>query len=165
MARRLSELARTFLNNEARARAELTVPLLVLETTPTDRQDDLLLATSPSLSSRQVSGEGTAFLLQKSASNAFPMGITIGRTTNNDVVLADNSVSRFHAWFQHDPRNGWRCVDADSRGGTFVDGERLQPQRQVQLPEVARLRFGGLELFYFEPAEFFEYLQGHLRPR
>ena len=165
MARRLSELARNFLKDEAKARAELTTPILVLEGTPTDTQDEMLLATSPVLPSmRKLSGEGTAFLLQKRASNAFPMGITVGRTENNDIVLSDNTVSRFHAWFQQDRKLGWTCADADSRGGTWLDGEKLKPQTATALPKMARLRFAGLELFYFEPSTFFEYLQGHLRP-
>src|SRR5512132_4168026 len=29
--------------------------------------------------------------------NLFPLGITVGRTENNDVVLKDEQISRFHA--------------------------------------------------------------------
>ena len=115
---------------------------------------------------RPVSGEGLLFPLEKDSAkaNAFSMGITVGRTENNDIVLEDNSVSRFHAYFQQDSNQGWKLFDADSSLGTWVGPLKLVPKRPHPLPEMARLRFGNLELFYFMPDRFFEYLQGHLRP-
>lgn len=51
--------------------------------------------------------------------NAFPH-ISVGRTRNNDVVLMDATVSKFHAFF----REQGAChvlADGGSRNGTFVD--------------------------------------------
>src|SRR5689334_10029496 len=42
-------------------------------------------------------GEPIVFPVVKNQENAFGRGITVGRTGNNDVVLDDGTVSRFHA--------------------------------------------------------------------
>ena len=48
--------------------------------------------------------------LAKKPGASFPDRITIGRTANNDVVIADHSVSRLHAYVQRDGdgRGWWR---------------------------------------------------------
>ena len=48
---------------------------------------------------------------------------TIGRSPEADVPVADPRVSRTHVHLEVD-RGGWRAVDADSRNGMFVDGQR-----------------------------------------
>lgn len=162
----LSSLARMFLSNEAAARREIVVPVLVHETPPLDDEEELLLGTA--IVTREVdvgrSGEGLAFLIEKRQVNAFPMGVTVGRTENNDVCLTDNTVSRFHGWFQQSPSGDWLYFDANSKIGTWVNGERLASGAPFAMPAVARIRFGTLELFYLTPESLFEYLQGHLRP-
>lgn len=160
----LSHITRRFLVDPDAARRDLVTPVLVLEAPPLDLQDDLLLGTEVGAHDRPRAGEGMLFRVDKRTTNAFPMGVAVGRTENNDIVLADNSVSRFHAWFQKDRNGQWSLTDADSTGGTFVGGNRLQPQKPMVLSDHARVRFGGIELFFFLPASFFEYLQGHVRP-
>jgi hypothetical protein len=162
----LSTIARRFLTDEEGARRDHQQPLLVLEAPPEDRQEALYFATGAGKRERPRSGEGIVYVLEKAPGkpNAFAMGVTVGRTENNDVVLEDNSVSRFHAYFQKDPSGGWRLVDAESTCGTFVGLLRLTAKQPFKLPPMARVRFGELELFYFEPEVFFQYLQGHVRP-
>src|SRR5512143_2054709 len=48
---------------------------------------------------------------------------TIGRSPEADVPVADPRVSRAHVHLEVD-RGAWRAVDADSRNGMFVDGQR-----------------------------------------
>ena len=48
---------------------------------------------------------------------------TIGRSPEADVPVADPRVSRAHVRLEVD-RGEWRAVDADSRNGMFVDGQR-----------------------------------------
>ncbi|MSP59117.1 MAG: FHA domain-containing protein [Myxococcales bacterium] len=56
----------------------------------------------------------------------FPSMITIGRTMNNDVVVRDVSVSKFHAFFRLGPqRDQLDLFDAGSRNGTWIAGRRL----------------------------------------
>jgi serine/threonine protein kinase len=60
--------------------------------------------------------------------------ITIGRAPDNDIVLSSLDVSRHHARLEK-VGGGWRIVDVDSRGGTFNDGHKLDPQKpELWLP-------------------------------
>lgn len=107
--------------------------------------------------------EALVFRLRKVKDNAFQRGITVGRTANNDVVLDHGSISRFHAWFTHEPRDGVRLVDADSKNGTWVDGERLVPKRPFDLGPREKVRFGKVEVLFLEPGAFWDELQSRLR--
>jgi len=49
---------------------------------------------------------------------------TIGRATDNDIVLADSSVSRHHAAIES-RGGGFQMRDLGSQNGTFVRGERV----------------------------------------
>ncbi len=158
----VSELARRFHFDETRERAELTMPMLVWEKPPSDKHSSLLLGTSAEQShGRPISEQALAFKLEKGKAMAFPMGITVGRAENNDIILEDHSVSRFHAFFQQDlATKAWKLVDAESKVGTWAGPLRLAPSQPQRLQPTTKLRFGALELTYLEPATFFEYLQG-----
>lgn len=52
--------------------------------------------------------------------------ISLGRTTNNDVVLVDNTISKVHAFLHRDWQGtGTAISDAQSHNGTFVEGARV----------------------------------------
>ncbi len=59
---------------------------------------------------------------------SFPIQVgketTIGRSLDNDIVLADSSVSRHHAAIASG-NGGFRLRDLGSQNGTFVRGERI----------------------------------------
>lgn len=77
--------------------------------------------------------------------NAFAMGVTIGRTDNNDITFHDNSVSRFHAYLQHDGRGGgWKLFDAESRNGSFVEGTRLSKGVGMAVADGSRIKLGDV---------------------
>jgi pSer/pThr/pTyr-binding forkhead associated (FHA) protein len=64
---------------------------------------------------------------------------SIGRTTGNDIIIPDLTVSRQHALLRFE--NGhWVVEDKNSANGTFVNGARIRwPQ---PLNEGDQIRFG-----------------------
>jgi hypothetical protein len=75
----------------------------------------------------------------------------IGRQGDNDIVLDDASVSRYHALVCRDADGFW-IEDTGSSRGVYVDGERVRGQ--VALSAGAAVRIGGVELrFVAEGAE------------
>ncbi len=67
--------------------------------------------------------------------------LTIGSHQGNGLVLADPTVSRFHARIELDP-SGHLLTDLDSTNGTFIDGMRVHA---AWLPPRARLTLGDVE--------------------
>lgn len=53
---------------------------------------------------------------------------TIGRASDNDIVLADLRVSRYHAELGHGDA-GYELRDLESHNGTFVNGQRMTQAR------------------------------------
>ncbi|BAR07459.1 FHA domain-containing protein [Scardovia inopinata] len=68
--------------------------------------------------------------------------ITLGRASDNVVVLNDEFVSSHHARVYVDPTTGtWAIEDLGSTNGTVVDGQRLS--HSVPLPAGVPVRIGG----------------------
>lgn len=127
---------------------------MLLWNSPTEMAEDFLLGTLAADPNSVQAGQSVLFELVKgkSSQNAFPLGITVGRTENNDIFFPDNSVSRFHAWFQRSPSGEWQVVDAESRNGTFVAGERLPPRGSAGLKDGDELRFGDVRVTFLPPS-------------
>jgi hypothetical protein len=159
----LSSFGRELVLDERAFRERYTTPFLVWEA-PRVEAEEVLFSTQVSGPLSRPGGlQSLGFALKKggAASNAFTMGITVGRTENNDVHIPDNSVSRFHAYFQQDAKGGpgWRLVDAESKNGTFVDDERLAGNGSRNLTDGVCVRFGNVSLRFLLPEAFVEYLR------
>ncbi|MBZ4371812.1 FHA domain-containing protein [Corallococcus interemptor] len=109
--------------------------------------------------------EPVVFPLLKCRGNAFGRGITVGRTGNNDVVLDDGSVSRFHAWFSRDAGDtGFLLTDAGSKNGSYVTGSRLLARKPMAVEDGMRLRFGQVEVSFYTAGGFARLLAVRLQP-
>ena len=73
----------------------------------------------------------------------FPSMIMLGRTLNNDIVVGDTSISKFHAFFRVGP-GSIDVADAGSRNGTFVGDKRLVPKQMERLKPGDHVRFARL---------------------
>jgi hypothetical protein len=91
--------------------------------------------------------------------STFPSMITIGRTDNNDLVVPDEQVSKFHAFFRL-VGDRVEVSDAGSRNGTFVAGRRLEA-RGASMPVGVRgqLAFGAIEFQLFDARGCWEWLR------
>jgi hypothetical protein len=81
--------------------------------------------------------------------------VTVGRTSNNDMVVPDVSVSRFHAYLKQGEEGVFQVQDANSTNGTTVNGTSVPSQGQgpaAALKSGDTLRFGQVE-FTFLSAE------------
>ena len=69
------------------------------------------------------SGGLCVYAIAKSDRAPFSHFIAAGRTRNNDVVVLDVSVSKFHALFKKDANDVYSVQDAGSRNGTAIAGK------------------------------------------
>jgi ABC-type multidrug transport system ATPase subunit len=51
--------------------------------------------------------------------------LRIGRAADNDVVVSDLSVSRYHAQLRRTARGSFEVADLESHNGTFLNGQRI----------------------------------------
>lgn len=156
MGERLTRLLDQPANRATFARSQ--APVLVWEAAPRERTSpELLWVTNPRIRIDRPSNDPLVYRVQKSASksNAFGLGVTLGRAANNDIVVDDPSVSRFHAYLQLDGHSHvWHVVDAESSAGTFVGGSRLPPRRPAPLADGCVFTVGHVHLKFLTPESF-----------
>ena len=97
--------------------------------------------------------------LVKKPGASFVDRITIGRTANNDVVIADTSISRLHAYIKR-VGTGWVIADAGSKNGSWLKGAVLEPRKEQPLPSRAVLRFGDVDVTFYLAEDLFAALGG-----
>ena len=91
--------------------------------------------------------------------NAFGIMITMGRASNNDLVIPNQKISKFHAYFRQ-MGSSWRISDANSRNGTFLDGVEVPKEQGSEIQNGARIKLAKtVELIFYTPAGLFERLQ------
>ena len=101
-----------------------------------------------------------ALAISKNAENAFPH-ITIGRTANNDIVITDATVSKFHAYLQSDAGSDEYVVyDAGSKNGCFLNDVPV-PEKSagdpLPLGRKATLRVGSVPLTFVRISDLHEF--------
>lgn len=80
---------------------------------------------------------------------AFPSMITIGRTSNHDIVISDVLVSKFHAFIRVvDGR--FELLDAGSSNGTWLGEQRLRKRDPQALAFGDTVRFGRLKFHFLD---------------
>lgn len=100
------------------------------------------------------------FPLAKKPGASFPDRITIGRTPNNDVAIADASVSRLHAYVRARSSGGWVVADAGSKNGSWLGDAALEPRREVALAPGSVIRLGDVALTFYPSEDLFDLLGG-----
>ena len=69
--------------------------------------------------------------------------VTVGRSRECDVVVGEETVSRFHAELRHGDGNEWTVRDLDSLNGTWLNGARV---REARVCRGDVLCLGGLRM-------------------
>jgi pSer/pThr/pTyr-binding forkhead associated (FHA) protein len=74
--------------------------------------------------------------------------VAIGRTDENDVTIADVSVSRHHGRLKRHDDGGYTLSDLGSSNGTLVNGRRVSSGRVMPGD---RVQFGNVECLLVDP--------------
>jgi pSer/pThr/pTyr-binding forkhead associated (FHA) protein len=123
----------------SRPRAETPLPN---ETVRLSRRGEAAMPEPPLLATLELVSDGV--LKGKRFRITRPL-VQVGRSRDNDVVLSDKSVSSTHAKLER-RANDWYVVDAESRNGTYVDGNRVSGEKK--LPAACEIRFGGIKALF-----------------
>lgn len=108
-------------------------------------------------------GEGTATgvaqVCKREGANAFGIMVTIGRASNNDIVIRAPDVSKFHAYLRQDG-DRWTITDAGSRFGTTLgEATKLGKDQSAPLTSGTRLSLGTVKATFLSPEDFVRYLK------
>lgn len=91
------------------------------------------------------SGESLAIALEAPKQRPY---LTLGRASDNDIVVDDATLSRVHLLLQPEPL-GWSVRDAGSTNGSMVEGAPLGPDA-VALQTGMRLLAGSVRFTYYD---------------
>ncbi len=151
-------------------KAMFKLPFLLTETAPSKEPNQKVFRTvAPEEDTKQKPGspltdsdfeDQYVSTIEKSGRNAFKNMVTIGRSVNNDIIIASSSVSKLHAYFRYDAEIGmYSLTDVGSTNGTVYNKETLQPNVPAIVVSRRIIIFGGsVRATYFTPAHFIEYL-------
>ena len=65
--------------------------------------------------------------------------VTIGRSSNNNIVINDGQVSRNHCQIIQDNHGNFRLIDTNSANGTYVNGVRRQGEVHLNQSDIIRI--------------------------
>jgi len=95
--------------------------------------------------------EGKIYAVRPTGRCPFPNFVSIGRTRNNDVVLPDLSISKFHAFLRPD-HGCYKIQDAGSQNGTWIGDQRMTGKEALAMVPGLVLRLGAVQLTYLDAA-------------
>jgi len=78
--------------------------------------------------------------------------VSLGRNPDNNIVLHDTQVSRYHAIIQSQA-SSWVITDQNSTNGTFLNEQRLAPHQACALKPGDVLRLGNWLTFHVQESE------------
>jgi len=113
-------------------------------------EQQLTFVSSPTGTPGSVdSSDKRLILAVRKRQPTFPQMITIGRTANNDLVIPDTSISRFHAYFRAPLGRGLmkdvlELCDSSSSNGTFVGDARVESRTPTLVRSGDQIRFGSV---------------------
>lgn len=99
--------------------------------------------------------------IRKQASSATTNMIYVGRAADNDIVLANHTVSKLHAYFLPSEQGGsYEIADANSTNGTKLNNRRLAAYENHPIFNGDRIQFGpSIQMVYLTPQGLYELLR------
>ncbi len=104
--------------------------------------------------------------IRKQASPAPTNMICVGRAADNDIVLANHTISKLHSYFlASEDQELDEIVDANSTNGTMVNSTRLVAYENHPLSNGDQIQFGPtIKMLYLTPQGFYDLLQQFTLP-
>lgn len=114
---------------------------------------------SESEASKQSSITHAIYMLRKKPfSREMPNVVSVGRSSENDIVIADYVISKQHA--QLILFHGmYFIVDLGSTNGTRVNGQLLKPEIKVRVEPGSSIAFGRIIFVFTSPADLYQGLK------
>ena len=111
---------------------------------------------------RLVAGPFVSIPIHKRAGSGkdFIERVSVGRATNNDIVIRDDSVSKVHAWFARGDEGNMYIADAGSRNKTLVNGVAIPLQSPEETTSGDAIRFGAVEAFLCSATVYWQAVHG-----
>jgi len=109
--------------------------------------------------SKQSSITHAIYMLRKKPySHEMPNVVSVGRSSENDIVIADYVISKSHAHLIlfH---GMYFIIDLGSTNGTRVNGQLLQPNAKVRLDPGSSIAFGRIIFVFTAPADLYQGLK------
>ena len=118
----------------------------------------------PEADASQTAPRGLIPVRKDPGRNVFAHMVTLGRAANNDLVLTDSRISKFHVYFQRQAGGRWCVVEAGSTNGTAVEGLPLVPGERIELEPGTALRLAdAMDAFFLSAAQVYtDLVQGEL---
>ncbi len=160
--------------SEEEFQTEYPYPFLVKEATngsipmPTgDRATTRLKTASVPIGDDFAQGDVWVFPVCPRDPENFDGAVRVGRDPNADVMIDDGSISSEHAHFTLEFEGEDAVVyvvDVESANGTFLNGDKLEPNAPKRLSSQDSVRFGpAVKVQFFEAEDFFQFLSFYRR--
>lgn len=107
---------------------------------PTAQAEEMLSGNA-----EELLANNRLYLIAKTPRNPWQSKITIGRASNNDVIVRHPSVSKLHAYFEHPDGIPRTLVDVGSANGTVVNGHPALPDVPMEVASGTLLQVGDVE--------------------
>jgi len=78
-------------------------------------------------------------------------GVSIGRSSDNDIVINDPLVSRHHCRLTFDDNGNMRLTDLNSVNGVYVNGTRISNEVSLKRTDIVKIGNTILPLQNFQP--------------
>jgi hypothetical protein len=124
---------------------------------PARRGQATLVSDAGGDAAAAIRAEFRVLPIRATGRSTFPGFVSIGRTANNDIVVNDVSISKFHAFCRVDDRGEVSIFDAGSKNGTFVNDVTVPKQGEGEPARPAAgdtVRLGDVRFSFLSAAAF-----------
>jgi hypothetical protein len=132
-----------------------------LDQTPTPTPDAWTTPVSGREAEQPAATPVLIAVRKRPKANAFPDMVTLGRATNNDIILNDDRVSRVQAFFRQE-EGRWLVGDMRSTNGTIVNGTPVRDKPVQVAAGSTILLSGAITLLFFDAEALFALLRATL---